>query len=85
MITRKHLTLLSGGDGVPLVPVAPVSPHRLAITVVQAAQRYAAEVDRTGLEDEATTAEQLARRDLLDAVFTLEWHQIAPDREHEAR
>jgi hypothetical protein len=85
MITRGHLTLLLGGEMVPVAPVTSVSPHRLAASVIAAAQRWAAEVDRAGLPAGADTPEERARRDLMDAVFTMEWHQVAPDAAHRAR
>lgn len=82
MITRGHLTLLPSGD---TTPVALVSPHRLAALVIAAAQRWAAQVDQAGLAAEGDTPELLARRDLMDAVFTMEWHQVAPGAAHRAR
>jgi hypothetical protein len=85
MIKRGHLTLLSGGEMVPVAPVTSVSPHRLAASVIAAAQRWAAEVDQAGLSAEGDTPEQIARRNLMDAVFTMEWHQVAPDAAHRAR
>lgn len=81
-MTPRHLILVVDNTQTGLVADAPLAPvvsvHRLAACVVAAAQRWAAEMDRIGAPLDVATEEQRAQRDLMDAVYDLEFHQSTP-------
>ena len=82
-MTGRHLSLIVDNTRpdfvVPDVPPVPiVSVQRLVARVVAAAQRWAAEMDPIDAPLDMITDEQRAQRDLMDAVYDLEFHQSAP-------
>lgn len=75
--------LVPGGGSSTIDSAGTTSSARLSARVVDAAQRWAAALDAAeeGAVEELPpplTADQLAQRDLRDAVHDLEWQASAP-------